>query len=287
MARGLPRGGSCIDQRGPAWWATANGVRVRRPEPQRAPSLGVDPGCRYPPASGPAQDRRADLAVCRTATGVMYQRGVTPQEDDDLSRWHALNQRYKDRVPQVVDNRWTLLANGLQKPRANGDQEILGRVSLARRSGHERGIVARHAVVSSVRMRRTRTRSRWLPTCGISVPSYRSGRASGRRTVCTQSSGRGHRKYMSTFGTGGGGGLGRDYARGARGRPRRRTGRSSMRARRITAPRTAWGVTCWRGVVPLARSSSDVGVGQTRCRTSQIRPTPSRGRSSFGVGDAI
>ena len=96
---------------------------------------------------------------------------------------------------------------------------------------------------------------------------------------------------MHMFGTGGDGGLGRDYARGdgareraARGRPRRRTGRSSSRARSFTATRTAWGVTCPRSVTPLARSSSDAGVGQTRCRTSQIRPPPSRGRRSFGVG---
>ncbi len=96
---------------------------------------------------------------------------------------------------------------------------------------------------------------------------------------------------MHMFGTGGDSGLGRDYARGdgareraARGRPRRRTGRSSSRARSFTATRTAWGVTCPRSVTPLARSSCDAGVGQTRCRTSQIRPPPSRGRRSFGVG---
>ena len=44
------------------------------------------------------------------------------------------------------------------------------------------------------------------------------------------------------------------------------------------------GVTCPRSVTPLARSSSDAGVGQTRCRTSQIRPPPSRERRSVGVG---
>ena len=51
-----------------------------------------------------AHDQRADLVVCGTETGVMYPRGVPPEEGDDVVPSHPKAEWGKHGVAEIIQH---------------------------------------------------------------------------------------------------------------------------------------------------------------------------------------
>ncbi len=142
MVRWTPRRRTRVDQGRPARGPAADQPRIRRPHPHRAPRLIAHPGRRNMPAARPARDRRPHRAMHRPTGEVLRTRVAPPQQRHGLCRRPARGERHKHRVPEVVEDRRALGANRGQERRANGTQELRGRMPLRRASGHGKSIVA-------------------------------------------------------------------------------------------------------------------------------------------------
>ena len=88
------------------------------------------------PASCPAHDQRADLVVCGTETGVMYPRGVPPEEGDDVVPSHPKAEWGKHGVAEIIQHLRALSFDRREEGRANRVNQLVGRMPLRGRPRH-------------------------------------------------------------------------------------------------------------------------------------------------------